>query len=313
MNESLIKSIAACPACKGSLEVGPQLTCAPCGLEFPVVDGIPILIDEANSIFSIEDFKQGRPTTYGSPLKGWKRLVSKFIPSISLNLGSDQNYKNFFERLRAKRSRPRVLILGGAIEGQGLDLEPIADQFEFVETDVSFGPRTGIICDAHDLPFKNESFDGVIAQAVLEHVLDPFRCVEEMERVLVSNGLVYAETPFMQQVHMGRFDFLRFSHLGHRRLFRRFSEVSSGAIGGPAMTLAWTYSYFLRGLFVNKTLQKAAFAFGNLTSFYLKYLDPLLKERPGTYDSASAYYFMGTKDGKTIDDRELIMNYKGTF
>lgn len=122
MNESLIKSIAACPACKGSLEICPQLTCAACGLEFPVVDGIPILINEANSIFSIEDFKQGRLTTYGSPLKGWKRLVSKFIPSINLNLGSDQNYKDFFERLRAKRPRPQVLILGGAIEGRALFL-----------------------------------------------------------------------------------------------------------------------------------------------------------------------------------------------
>jgi len=45
---------------------------------------------------------------------------------------------------------------------------------ELVETDVAFGPRTAVICDAHRLPFENASFDGVVAQAVLEHVADPY-------------------------------------------------------------------------------------------------------------------------------------------
>ncbi len=84
----------------------------------------------------------------------------------------------------------------------------------------------------------DESFDGVICQAVLEHVLDPYRCVEEIHRVLRPNGLVYAETPFMQQVHGGTHDFTRFTHLGHRRLFRKFAEVDSGVVCGPGMALA---------------------------------------------------------------------------
>jgi ubiquinone/menaquinone biosynthesis C-methylase UbiE len=54
-----------------------------------------------------------------------------------------------------------------------------------VETDVAFGPRTGIICDAHDLPFADETFDGVIARAVLEHVANPFQCVQEMHPPMV--------------------------------------------------------------------------------------------------------------------------------
>ena len=79
-----------------------------------------------------------------------------------------------------------------------------------------------LICDANDIPFENGSFDGVVLQAALEHVADPYRCVEETHRVLKEKGLVYAETAFMQQVHGGRYDFTRFTRLGHRRLFRRF-------------------------------------------------------------------------------------------
>ena len=55
--------------------------------------------------------------------------------------------------------------------------------------------------------------------------------------VYKDDGLVYADTPFMQQVHMGRYDFTRFTYLGHRRLFRKFEEIDSGAVSGPAMAL----------------------------------------------------------------------------
>ena len=93
-------------------------------------------------------------------------------------------------------------------------MDPVVNNpaIELVETDVSFGPRTALICDAHNIPFAEGSFDGVVAQAVLEHVLDPYSCVAEIYRVLKPAGLVYVETPFMQQVHMGRYDFTRFTH-----------------------------------------------------------------------------------------------------
>ena len=74
--------------------------------------------------------------------------------------------------------------------------------------------------------------DAVICQAVLEHVLEPASAVSEIHRVLRRDGLVYAETPFMQQVHERAYDFSRFTQSGHRWLFRRFSEISAGPIGG---------------------------------------------------------------------------------
>lgn len=184
---------------------------------------------------------------------------------------------------------------------------------ELVDTDVSFGPRTMLICDAHDIPFQDESFDGVIAQAVLEHVVDPYRCVEEMHRVLKKDGLVYAETPFMQQVHLGRYDFTRFTHLGHRRLFRRFEEIDSGAVCGPGMALAWSYQYFLLSFAKLKILRALIRAFASLTSFYLKYFDYFLIDTAGGLDAASGYYFMGRKSDHSLSDRELLTLYKGAM
>jgi SAM-dependent methyltransferase len=305
--------ILACPTCKHGFAPGTRLSCEKCGIEYPVVNDVPVLIADSRSLFSVSDFVEKRKTTYGNPARGWKKLVLRVMPSISLNLGSKENFDLFFRKALEIKQAPRVLIIGGAIEGQGLDTSTIDPAIELVETDVAFGSRTGLICDAHDLPFVDGSFDGVIAQAVLEHVVDPFRCVNEIERVLAPDGIVYAETPFMQQVHMGRFDFLRFSHLGHRKLFQHFSELSSGPLAGPGTALAWAYAFLLRSFFTSKNLQNAGFAFGSFTGFWLKYLDHFLIHKPGTIDAASAFYFMGQKSGETLDDRKLIAGYRGAL
>ncbi len=153
--------------------------------------------------------------------------------------------------------------------GEGIEAITAHPRIELVESDAAFGPRTTLVCDAHSLPFEDNSFDGVIVQAVLEHVVDPWRCVEEIHRVLKEDSLVYAETPFMVQVHGGRYDFTRFTHLGHRRLFRKFEEIESGAVCGPGMALAWSYRYFLLSFTTSKLLRSLIGVFVRLTNVLL--------------------------------------------
>jgi ubiquinone/menaquinone biosynthesis C-methylase UbiE len=179
---------------------------------------------------------------------------------------------------------------------------------------VSFGPRTVLVCDSHDIPFADGTFDGIIVQAVLEHVLDPYRCVEEFHRVLKPNGVIYAETPFMQQVHARQYDFTRFTHLGHRRLFRKFSELDSGPVVGPGTALAWSYSYFMLSFSSKPNIfRKLITIFTSFTSFFLKYFDYFLINRPGAFDAASGYYFMGRKSDVVLSDRELVKQYRGAM
>lgn len=303
--DSSIIEILACPVCKGDLD---ELRCAKCGLKFPIVQETPVLINDENSLFRTESFVELANTTYKTP-STWKRRLKYCIPSISLNIRSRQAFEKFFANLGGEN--PKVLIIGGAVAGAGLEFDKISKGVTFVEGDVAFGERTNLICDAHDLPFKNETFDGVIGQAVLEHVLDPARCAAEIHRVLKRGGLVYAETPFMQQVHAGRYDFTRFTHLGHRHLFRSFEEIDSGPLTGAATVLLWSYCYFLQSFFSSRLLANAAFAVGSLTGFWLKYLDHFLISRPNSYDAASAYYFFGTKSLSEVSGSSIIDGYKG--
>ncbi|MGL5804130.1 MAG: methyltransferase domain-containing protein [Xenococcaceae cyanobacterium] len=308
------QNILCCPICNSSLQWSSEhLNCtnSQCRTSFPVVNKIPILINEDKSVFAIADYTD-TDNLLLKPKSKLERLLIDLVPSITLNLSSQKNFQKFVALLQKQNQKPRVLVVGASIEGQGIEPLLSAKDLELVEVDVAFGDRVGAICDLHNLPFADESFDGVVVQAVLEHVADPFRCVEEIYRVLKPNALVYAETPFIAQVHLGKYDFTRFTHLGHRRLFRKFDEVESGVACGPGVALAWSYQYFLLS-FVNSKIARALVkVFARITSFWLIYFDYFLANKPGSYDAALGYYFIGTKSEKVLSDRELLKLYRGT-
>jgi SAM-dependent methyltransferase len=204
-----------------------------------------------------------------------------------------------------------VLILGAGTEGEGFATVRGAAFIDLVESDVAVRPNIAVVVDAHSIPFADGSFDGIIAQAVLEHVLDPYRCVAEIHRTLKPGGLVYAETPFMQQAHEVPYDFTRFTDLGHRRLFRRFEEIERGVAAGPGMALAWSIYYFLRSLAWSGASRRILSALGQALWFWLKYADRYAARTPGGFDAASAYYFLGSRSEQTLSDRELVQQFRG--
>ncbi len=300
----------ACPVCRGVLvHASDGLVCtnAVCGCRFPTVDGVPILINESNSVFSTDDFLEKRQTTFTElkPASGNRRpgLLRRIIPSNSRSVsrGNDERFcRDYTDPDQV------VLVIGAGDKGYSSD-----GGANLVYSDVHLGEGVDLIADGHDLPFQDASIDAVLAVAVMEHVADPQRCAAEVARILKPGGRVYAATPFMQQVHMGRYDFTRFTHLGHRRLWRRFREVESGIACGPGMALAWAWQYFLLSFSENQTTRKYLRAFAKLTSFPLPYLDEFLKHKRGAYDAASAFYFIGEKADTTRTDRQLISEYRG--
>jgi SAM-dependent methyltransferase len=314
-----VRSRLRCPVCRSPLDLaGEDVRCsgAQCGARFPIVDGIPILINEKTSIFSLDDFTERRDTTFierRSAVQAWLHRLLDRLPDTSASVNTERHYTRFRDLLLGTTPAPTVLVIGGSILGQGMGPLAQARPIELVATDVSAGPLTALVCDAHDIPFADESFDGVIAQAVCEHVVDPYRCAEEMHRVLKKGGFLYAETPFIQQVHMGPYDFTRFTHSGHRRLFRRFDEIGSGPVCGPGMALAWSYEYFLLSFASSTAMRGLLRGFARLTSFFLKYFDYYLIDKPAAFDAASGFYFLGCKNGNVLADRDLIPYYARRF
>ena len=304
-----------CPICRSELHATEDaFKCRnhSCPGRFPIINDIPVFLNETTSLFSAQNIDPALKTDDALRLRirGW---LDKALPDIDINLGTKSNFDELSRLLVNYNPNPYVLIVGGRVMGSGMQQFLSNPSIGFVETDIAPGPRTQLICDAQDIPFEKETFDAVIIQAVLEHVTDPYRSVEEIYRVLNESGFVYAETPFMQPVHMGRYDFTRFSHLGHRRLFRKFKEIKTGAVGGPGQALALSAKYFLWSLVTSKAGRFGVHVLSNLTLFWLKYFDYLLIGKPGTFDAAAGYYFLGRKSAHVLSDKALIEQYRGSF
>jgi SAM-dependent methyltransferase/uncharacterized protein YbaR (Trm112 family) len=317
--------LLCCPTCKGAFAptAGEVLRCADarCGRTFPIVGDRPVLIDEDRSVFQHRDYQsvpaagpdpEGPSATATEGAGGKARLWLSRLPSPSVNLSAVRCFESMKRLLLERSASPVVLLVGGGIRGKGMSALTGEPAIRLINVDPSPDSTASIFCDAHDLPFRDGSIDAVVAQAVLEHVADPWRCVEEIHRLLKPNGIVYAETPFMQQVHLHGYDFTRFSHMGHRRLFRRFAEIESGAVAGPGTALAWAWRYFLASWTRSRPLARVLALFGRITAFAFELTDHIFGQRPGALDGASCIFFLGTKAETVVSDQELIAGYRGT-
>ncbi|MEH2505981.1 MULTISPECIES: class I SAM-dependent methyltransferase [unclassified Bradyrhizobium] len=260
----------------------------------------PVLIDFAASIFERRMYEAEN----GSALRRDVSRSSLGSRLHRLTFGGNPvavaNSATFIELLKRGSRRPVVLVVGGGTIGLGADALYRDDSIELVGTDVYASPHTVLVADAHSLPFEDGVFDGVWVQAVLEHVLEPATVVAELHRVLRLEGLVYAETPFMQQVHERAYDFSRFTQSGHRWLFRRFSEINAGPVGGAGVALEWSIRYFARALGAGNKLSRLIV----LPFFWIRYLDAFGRGRAAA-DAASGFFFLGRRAEQAMDPHDM--------
>lgn len=272
---------------------------------FKEVNRIPVLISEERcdticTASSADSYIERPPEK-----TGWLKTLIRGKSAVTEN-----NCQEFVARLKAASDHPKVLIIGSGARGEAADVLWNDDTVEIHGMDVYASNSVDVVCDAHYLPFESEYYDGVWIQAVLEHVVEPPKVVEEIFRVLKGGGLVYAETPFMQQVHEGAYDFTRYTVLGHRYLFRRFALLAMGGNKGPDTVLAWAIRYLVWSITRSR---KIARIFGMVAGLILRPLSYLTSDK-SMHDASSGVFFMGTKDADLkLSHKDLVALYKGQF
>lgn len=303
LDKKAVNKLIRCPLSGSALTRADDALLA-AGMRYPIVNGYPVLIPFEKSVLS-EDHVQSlsSPITRNTHegVKGFlKALVSPPNAKIAEHVALVVN------ELTQAMTTARVLVVGGAAIGQGMQPIYAHPRLEIVAFDIYASPHIQFLADAHYIPLADDSFDAVIVQAVLEHVLEPDAVVAEIRRVLKPKGLVYATTPFLLHVHEGAYDFTRFTESGLRYLFRDFALIRSGALGGVGTQLLWALDGFGRGLFRSRTFGKLM----KLLFFWLLAFDRLSPE-PYNIDAASEVFFLGRKHDRTLSPKEAVAHYQG--
>ena len=270
-----------------------------------MADGQPVLIDFENSIFDRELYEQGHGSVMHRDVTGTSFRSRLHLFINGRNQVAPKQCGHFLHHVKRKTSRPTVLVIGGGKIGQGAGSLYSDPDIEIVGTDVYASPYTCLLADAHGLPFPTASFDGVWVQAVLEHALEPATVVAEVHRVLKPGGLVYAETPFMQEVHEGAYDFTRFTLSGHRWLFKHFEQIDAGVVSGPGVALVWSIRYLSRALGTGEAVARLV----SLPFFWLRYLDRLTRGRAAA-DGASGVFFFGRRSERRLSPKAMPEYYE---
>jgi len=271
---------------------------------YEIVKDYPVLIDFEKSVLKQEDATSLSSVidrnNYSGILGQVKRLLS---PLKSTTI---ENVQELLNLILTEQDSVTVLIIGGGTVGNGMNVFYNDPRIKLISFDIYASPSVQFLADAHNIPLLDNTFDLVIVQAVLEHVLEPHKVVSEINRVLKIGGFVYAETPFLQHVHEGAYDFTRFTDSGHRYLFREFELIKSGVISGAGTQLMWSLEYFFSGLFRSRKVGKLI----KFLFFWLQYCDDIV---PDSYniDSASGVFFLGKKIDSAINLNDIITYYKG--
>jgi len=278
--------------------------CSKSHQNFPIVNGKPVLIDFEKSIINYDIFKkyEGRSVVV-------RRKKEILVKMKSFFQGESVITKKNIEliiKMLSNINDPKILIIGGGEIGAGFDAFYKRYSNNILSFDIYESDYVDFIADGHHIPVGSDYFDLVICQAVLEHVINPNGVALEINRVTKIGGLIYIETPFMQQVHEGPYDFTRFSESGHRLLFRNFKVIKSGYTAGAGTALIWSLSYFFSGIFRTRLAGRIARIF----FFWLRFFDSII---PSNYniDAACGVYFFGKKSSFPISNHSIINYYQG--
>lgn len=309
-----LHNLLACPNCKYDLKINndnafcSNETCRHHKLPFSKFQNKFVLVDFNKSILKSSSISEDvnielvqRNQTSNTVRKALRRVLNG-SPNIS-----KCNFQKALSVVKLDHTL-RILIIGGGTIGEGLDEFYSNYKDSIISFDVYNSINVDFIADAHSIPLKSNSIDLIIIQAVLEHVFNPTEVVDECYRVLKSDGVIYAETPFLQGVHEGAYDFTRYSVLGHRILFKKFLATETGVIGGAGVSLLWSIEYFFRGLFRSVLIGK----FFKAIFIWIRWLEKLIPEKYNI-DGACGSYFIGIKQDNNIELQpwEYLQDYKG--
>lgn len=220
VSRAFCKAHLRCPACGSApLDITPtMITCPACGIELP---------QRGNAFDMIS-----------VPL------------AIEANLATTANVSANPYTPAALALIERTTTAGGVVLDCGAGSRPQRTA-GVINVEIVDYPSTDVLAIGEALPFADASFDAALSLAVLEHVRDPFRCAQELLRVVKPGGELLIDVPFLQPVHGFPHHYYNMTAQGLANLFAGKTEVLSCLVpphGHPIFGVQWLLRDYLTGL-----------------------------------------------------------------
>ena len=197
-----IDTLLRCPKCGGPLERGETgLACGGCGHQIRTNEFGTLLVDET---YAGLDWRQAGATNHGYPSEAVEIILDN-QDGLVLDIGAG-----------LRENLPNV-----------------------VQLDALAYPNTDIVADAEALPFADESFDGVVASNLLEHVAVPANVIQEVRRVCKVGGRIYVDFTSVHPYHGFPHHYFNATETGLDWLMREVGAASGTVTAFDGKDTVW--------------------------------------------------------------------------
>ena len=221
--------------------------------------------------------------TIGNPSKINQEIIN-LIKKTKINNYYLKNKEDFRDRiLKEIQPNDHVVDMGMAMREKHKKIKSAL--LQTIDAN-DFGDYPDIICDiCNDINGLENKYDKIICLAVLEHVYDPFKAIENLRSMLKENGIIYGFVPYLYKYHapmdLKYQDYFRFSKDTLAYLFKDFNDVELFPLRGRLSSAL----HMLVGNIWKKYIEKTKLNF---------FLDNFISEQIN-FKQCSGFYFIVKK------------------
>lgn len=204
-------------------------------------------------IFAKEEFKPIKnepPSTLLKKVKFYGRMLLDLqLATIYADIKKElPYYKGKVLDVGCGQSPYKFLLNEAETEYKGIDVKE-ATEFDYINKDVIF-------FDGKNIPFNDDTFDGIICTEVLEHVHEYQSLINELYRVAKPGAKGIITIPFSTRYHYIPHDYYRYTPSALEKMFSEFSVIEITSRGTDVLSIcAKIIILFFRNLTLDSAIK----------------------------------------------------------
>ncbi len=191
---------------------GNELLCENCSQKYVVTDNVPVFLPEDKQTLETKAEIHQKLNTSFNYIDHYEKDAYASDYFAERDKGTEHSDKRVRETIATQISGKKGIILDVGC-GKAWVAESFCPQgYEVISMDISllntskalklhpFEKHHAVVADAFSLPFKENSFDYIIASEIIEHVYNPATFVKNLFQVLKPGGKLIVTTPYKEKI-----------------------------------------------------------------------------------------------------------------